>query len=71
MDFICWSIQQITKREGESYPNEYLYFYCMLSSYISDLLAPVINKLEINVLYYQAVEIISIYEGLYPVSETK
>jgi hypothetical protein len=72
MDFICWSIQQISKREEDNkYPNEYLYFYCMLSSYISELLAPIILDANVDALYNKAVEIISVYEGIFPVSETK
>lgn len=74
MDFICWSIQQISSRTREptqKYPNEYLYFYCMFSSYVSELMAPMIPDNAIDSLYDRAVEIVSVYEGIFPVSETK
>jgi hypothetical protein len=73
MDFICWSIQQISSRttDVQKYPNEYLYFFSMFSNFISQLLAPIIPDKSIESLYNQAVEMISVYEGIFPVSETK
>lgn len=70
-DFICWSIQQASIQLNSNYPVEYLLFFCMFSRLVTDLLAPIVVDDEIEQLYFRTVEVISIYEGMFPISEMK
>jgi hypothetical protein len=70
MEILALIVKLLCKHKKiNSYPDEYLLYYCMLSSLFSKLLAPIIANKDIEDLYFKTVEVVALSEGLYPPSE--
>jgi hypothetical protein len=70
MEYLVQIIKMCMRRKIiENYPQEYLLYYCMLSSLFGKLLSPIFLDHEIDDLYNKTVEVVALSEGLFPPSE--